>query len=475
MKPFHLVISVVIFALFSGAVHADPKVRIRVKFKEAGMPKPKIPPTVDIAGQDVKRGTVDIIGSTDYFLLLKQEGYPVEIVERQGATSKLDERYLKPDEILTVIKQVADTYPNLVHVEEIGKTIKGRPILAIRLSTPENIKYKPAVLFNAMHHAREVMTSEVAIDILLYLTKNFENPDTPLVTEWLSNLAIWIVPQVNPDGNFIVWSSDNWWRKNAHGDDSGIWGVDINRNYPYMWAKCNGSSGNPGSQTYRGEGPGSEPETQAMMNLVKRENMVMSISYHTYSELVIPPYGCTNRYTPERAIVDQVGSSLASLLKSDEGKGTYAYGPAWSILYPVDGDDISWMYNEVNTLAYVIEVNSSSQGFQPNYDEWRNKTVAGQRPGWQMFLNRVLAGPQMRGRVLDAKTGEPVDAEIRIEGAPYLDEKPRMAKNGYYYKILIPGSFEISFKAPGYQSQTVAISIGSEGAVANDVFMERAP
>jgi hypothetical protein len=65
-----------------------------------------------------------------------------------------------------------------------------------------------------------------------------------------------------------------------------------------------------------------------------------------------------------------------------------------------------------------------------------------------------------------------VEAEIRIEGAPYIDEKPRLSKNGYYFKLLTPGSFEINFKAAGYQPQSIAISVGKDGPVTNDVAME---
>ena len=64
------------------------------------------------------------------------------------------------------------------------------------------------------------------------------------------------------------------WRKNTRdnngsgGFDSGD-GVDINRNYPYKWGSCNGSSGSTWAQDYRGTAPASEPETQVMMDLVK--------------------------------------------------------------------------------------------------------------------------------------------------------------------------------------------------------------
>lgn len=445
------------------------KVIIRLDLKKAGMRIQDLPGSIDIAGQDLEHGTVDIVGSHDYFQLLQSDDYPVEILRTQPES--IDSRYMNPQKIEVFVNELQRQYPDLVRVETIGQTLKGRPLRAVRISRPDGPAFKPAVLFNAMHHAREIMTPEVAVDIMIFLVKNAENPDMPLVAEWLKRLQIWVIPQVNPDGNEIVWNEDNWWRKNARGDGSRTWGVDINRNYPYAWNTCNGSSGSPGNQTYRGESPGSEPETQAVMKFVQEKNIALSVSYHSYSELVIAPYGCQGSYTPENAIVRDIGREFAGLLKTDDGRGTYKYGTGWELLYSTDGDDISWMYNKVNTLAYVVEINSSSQGFQPDYERWRNKTVEAQRPGWQYLLSRMIAGPQVVGRILDSKTGQPVNATVSIAGVRYKDENPRRSQGGYFQKLLIPGSYELVFSAPGYQTQRMAVSVDSAPAV-QDVFME---
>jgi hypothetical protein len=447
------------------------KVLIRLNLKKSGISIQEIPGSVDVAGQDLDKNTIDIVGSREYFEILKDRGYDVQIFEEQ--TEGIDPRYLTSDKILGLVKELETQYPDLVHVEKIGESLKGRPLVAVRLSTPENVEYKPTILFNGMHHAREIMTTEVTTDIMIFLVKNFNNAEMPWVTEWLKHIAIWVIPQVNPDGNDIVWTSDNWWRKNARGDSRGsVWGVDINRNYPYEWAKCDGSSGSQGSQTYRGAAAASEPETQAVMKFVKEKNIAIDISYHSYSELVIAPYGCQNHYTPENAIVQKWGSAFSKLLKKDDGGGTYTYGTGWEILYPVDGDDISWMYNEVNALAYVVEMNGSNQGFQPNYERWRNRTVEAQRPGWQFLLNQLLNGPQVRGRMRDAKTGAPIDGFVKIGGVKYGDEKPRAAKNGVFYKLLVPGSYDLIFSAPGYKSQSLSISVDEKSAVTQDVLLE---
>jgi len=436
----------------------EKKVRFSLKTDGASVLSDEFRETMDIPGFSVENKSLDIIASKEYFERFKGMGFDVTLLETQR--SGPDAAYLNHDEIAQIINSLSSQYPDIIHVKKIGESLMGRPIYAVRLTAPENIQAKPAVLFNSMHHAREIMTPEVTVDLMIYLATNYNNLEKPWVNEWLENLSIWIVPQVNPDGNKIVWEQDSWWRKNGRAENNRPYGVDLNRNYPYEWGACNGSSGNRSSATFRGDSAGSEPETQALMNFITSENILLDISYHSYSELVIAPYGCQGSYTPEKGVVDEIGQKLASVLERDNGSPGYTYGTGWEILYPVDGDDISWMYQENNTIAYVIEVNSSSQGFQPSYEKWREKTVERQRRGWKYLLHRAMKGPQVRGRITDALTGKPIDGNLKIANVEYHKEKARRSKDGVFYKLLAPGSYDLVFEATGYEPQTISISIG---------------
>lgn len=474
MKTLFSILFSAIISVSAVSAHAHGDMNGKVIFRTNSMQMRQIPMEwlggADVAGQDIKKRSIDLVLTKEAAEELAESG----IGSIVGSQPKgLDERYFRPQKVEAFLASMVEKYPELVHVEKIGKTNQGRAIYGVRLSTAENVNYKPTILFNGMHHAREIMTAEITTDIISYLAGNFDNPQTPWVRTWLENLAIWVVPQVNPDGNEIVWQSDTWWRKNARGEGSSIWGVDLNRNYVFQWNACGGSSGSKGSDTYRGASAGSEPETQAMMNFVKEKNFAMNVSYHSYSELVIYPYGCQNQVTPENFIVKSVAEAFGKkLVKDGGGTATYDVGTGWQLLYPVDGDDIGWMYNEVNTVAFVVEVNASKQGFQPAYEKWRNSTVTRQRAGWQDLVGRLLTGPQVRGRMIDAETGAPVEGSVYINGVKYTNEKPRRSKNGVYQKILVPGSYELVFKAPGYLSQTVAISV-ENSAVPLDVHFEK--
>jgi len=304
-----------------------------------------------------------------------------------------DSEYKNPAEVEMALLNWENQYPHLLTVEKIGNSGEGRPIYAAHLTAKfvASENPKPAILFDAMHHAREVMTVEVGLDIIEYLTTRYATD--PKVQEWLNHYSIWVVPMVNPDGNNKVWNGNSMWRKNTSGGS----GVDVNRNYPYAWNSCNGSSGNPSSLTYRGPSAGSELEGKALTQLTARIQPKFNISYHSFSELVIYPFGCSPKKipSPDREIYEKYGKALAATLVSDSGSGSYNPGTSYELLYNVDGGSIDWMYASEKVMSFVIEMNSDAQGFQPSYAKWRNKTVERQRAGWQYLLEQ-MKGPGIK-------------------------------------------------------------------------------
>lgn len=258
-----------------------------------------------------------------------------------------DDEYKNPDEIEDFVKDIHARYPAITQLKVIGKTLEGQDILAIKISDNVKLKEKePAILVNAMHHAREVMTPEITTDMIEYLVTNYGS--NAEVTKWVNETEIWVIPMFNLDGNRKMWNGNSMWRKNTRNDH----GVDLNRNYPYGWNSCKGSSAETGAQDYRGTAPASEPETQAMMNLVATIKPVFNISYHSYSEIVIYPYGCRPNRTPSEEAVEAIGAEIGK-------KIDYKPGTAWELLYNADGGDIDWMYTQHQVIPYVIEVNST--------------------------------------------------------------------------------------------------------------------
>jgi len=88
----------------------------------------------------------------------------------------------------------------------------------------------------------------------------------------LDGVAFWLVRTANPDGRAAHT------RGNARG-------VDLNRNFPYRWAR--GARGT----YYPGRAAGSEPETQAIMRLVKRVRPRLALYYHQHLGITVRARG----------------------------------------------------------------------------------------------------------------------------------------------------------------------------------------
>ena len=410
--------------------------------------------SLDLAGVNLKQKQVDLVITDEQINILKKLGFTLLKVNSDATQFTPDSRYQTPVKIESALKQYAAKYSNLAQLVSIGKSLESRDIWAMKLTKDVSVHQasKPHILFNSMHHAREVMTSEVGLDIIDQLLTQYGKD--PKITHWMDSYEIWVIPMFNVDGNNMVWTHDSMWRKNARGG----YGVDINRNYPYAWNSCDGSSSSQNAQDYHGASAGSEPETKVMMNFANALRPVFEISYHSYSELVIYPYGCPNQNTPTKVVVEKIGRELASKLVSDNGKSPYSAGTAPELLYAVDGGDIDWLYHEAQVIPFVIELNSSSQGFQPSYEKWRDISVKRQREGWQYLLAR-MDGSSIHGQVIDQKGKPMINAKLHIVGSYGFTQDYLVNAEGYFDVILNQGTYTVSVQAPSMQTinQTVTV------------------
>ncbi|MFE7777600.1 M14 family zinc carboxypeptidase [Streptomyces sp. NPDC057445] len=194
------------------------------------------------------------------------------------------------------ILSTARANPSLTKVVSIGKTLKGQDILALKLTKGAD-KYrdgaKPSTLYMSNQHAREWITPEMTRRLLHHYLDGYGKD--PRITKVVDRTELWFLLSANPDGyDFTHESATNrLWRKNLR-DNNGDGrittgdGVDLNRNFAYKWGYDNeGSSPNPGSETYRGQGPSSEPETVALDRFEKRIGFEYGVNYHSAAELLL--------------------------------------------------------------------------------------------------------------------------------------------------------------------------------------------
>jgi len=243
-----------------------------------------------------------------------------------------------------------------VHLDSIGASIEGRPILAVKIGPPDDVPSRPNVLFIATHHAREWVSTTMA----MYLIRYFADSLPPALRDARD---IWIVPVANPDGYQFSFDGDRLWRKNRRLNADGTLGVDLNRNYPAFWGRDEiGSSTNPAAETYRGTTPASEPEVAALIAFQRQHPPVVSVSYHTYTGLVIHPYGFEpGALAPDAPIFRAFAGTLLAPAVRDELPGSirdrYHPGPGWN-LYPVNGEYTDWAYRATGTIAFTLELTS---------------------------------------------------------------------------------------------------------------------
>ncbi|NED16615.1 zinc carboxypeptidase [Streptomyces sp. SID9913] len=194
------------------------------------------------------------------------------------------------------ILRTAREHPDLTKVVSIGRTVRGQDILALKLTkraAKTRDGSRPAVLYMSNQHAREWITPEMTRRLMHHYLDAYRTDKR--VKRIVDSTELWFVLSANPDGYDHTFASDanRLWRKNLRDvDGDGVIGsgdgVDLNRNFPYKWGYDDeGSSPNPTSQTYRGAGPGSEPETRAVDALQKRIGFAYGINYHSAAELLL--------------------------------------------------------------------------------------------------------------------------------------------------------------------------------------------
>ncbi len=281
--------------------------------------------------------------------------------------------YHSYDEIETGLLSLEQS--GIARVETIGTSIEGRNIWAIKISDEPDIEdaNEPDVLFVGLHHAREWISVEVSYYLAYNLVHQYwSDPDVKMLVD---NSEVWIIPVLNPDGleysQACVWDPelDDWsrfWRKNRADNGDGTHGADLNRNYGYMWGTptYNEVLGIPyltsspftDDDVYWGQNAFSEPETSAVKNLVmsSQRNFKAVLSYHSYSQYVLYPWGVTTDSTPDASIMETLAEEMADQIFRVHGK---QYTPQQSSsMYECSGDLTDWAYAEMGIPAFTIEL-----------------------------------------------------------------------------------------------------------------------
>jgi hypothetical protein len=341
------------------------------------------------------------------------------------------------------LRSLASANPALVKLFTLNRrSLEGREILGIEISKDVSSTGdgKPTFLMMGLHHAREWPSGEHAMEFAYDLVKN---ASTTRIGGLLDRTRVLVVPVVNPDGfeQSRKWGDlvdirevDNggtvtilgnpgnaYKRKNCRITD-GVdttppgacevsspggfgTGVDLNRNYGGLW-------GGPGASDlftdpdYRGGGPFSEPETQAVRELISARHVTTLITNHTFSNLVLRPPGIRQAgETVDEAAMKELGARMAA-------NNGYRNIHGWQ-LYDTTGTTEDWSYNATGGYGYTFEI--GPREFHPPFPEVVNEylgagiyTGKGNREAYLLALeaaadpahHAVISGKAPEGAVL---------------------------------------------------------------------------
>lgn len=325
--------------------------------------------------------TLATVGIPSVASVLREPSAPTTSGRVAAGTVHLDyDRYHSPQEGIDFFHNLAEAHPGIVRLSSIGQSLEGRDLWTLKITdNPDLIEPdEERIFFCALHHAREWATHEVILSLAEHLLTRY---DTDLrIRHIIDNSVVWILLAANPDGFEYSWTTDRMWRKNRRRSGGTIHGVDLNRNYDYNWGFDEyGSSGSRSAETYRGSFPASEPETQAIQDLLTAETPAIAVTYHTYSQLVLYPWGYTKDVNPEAyTSLRGIGDRYAAIVKQVHDMD-YTPGMGSYTIYRTNGDFTDYAYGAHGILAYTPElrpISSNLGGFllpeqqiQPNNEE----------------------------------------------------------------------------------------------------------
>ena len=322
----------------------------------------------------VEHGRAEITALPAEARRLRDQGF--RVLERRAEDfPAADAGYHNYAEMVAELDKAAAAYPAIMRKTSIGTSYQGRDLPLVKIS--DNVAVdedEPEVLYGAHQHAREHLTVEMALYLVKLFTEGYGKD--PRITKLVDGRELWIVPDLNPDGGEydIATGSYRNWRKNRQPNaGSGSVGTDLNRNWSFKFACCGGSSDNPSSETYHGASGFSAPETQRLRDFVLSrriggvQQIKTSIDFHTYSELILWPFGYTTADTASGLNADQQAAFMSLGVRMANSNG---YTPEQSSdLYITDGSIIDWLWATQGIFAYTFEMypgpNPSGNGFYP--------------------------------------------------------------------------------------------------------------
>ncbi|KAJ2945707.1 hypothetical protein O0L34_g549 [Tuta absoluta] len=273
-------------------------------------------------------------------------------------------RFHRLKDIYDFIDELERDYPAICTVSVIGKSVEGRNIKMLKISNSD--ASNSLVWLDAAIHPREWISTAVVTYFADHIVRNFKKQPASI-----TNKDWYIVPVLNPDGYEYTHTCNRMWRKNRACYGGECVGVDLNRNFSYGWGNDDGSSKDPNHVFYRGPAPFSEPESMAVRDTILCSNQKFKVflSYHSYYELIIFPWGMETDPCPHYLRLLEGGLIMSRAIYESTGS-IYKVGTTKDMTYHASGTSIDWSYAVAKIpYSYMIELRSKKYRFRLPKDQ----------------------------------------------------------------------------------------------------------
>lgn len=251
-------------------------------------------------------------------------------------------KYHNWDKIVAWMEKMLDKHPKMISRIKIGTTVEGNPLYVLKVGNKH--EGKRAVFMDCGIHAREWISPAFCQWFVYQAAKSYGK--NKIMTKLLDRMNFYVLPVFNVDGYIWSWTRERMWRKNrSKNQNSECIGTDLNRNFDASWNAFPDNS-DPCRPDYRGSAAESEKETKAVTDFIRKNQKSIKayITFHSYSQMLLYPYGYTSELPSNHEELDKVAKIGAEALATRYGTN-YIYGPIASTIYPTSGSSLDWAYD----------------------------------------------------------------------------------------------------------------------------------
>lgn len=363
------------------------------------------------------------------------------------------DRYPSYQVYVDLMQNLAQSFPNICKLDTIGYSVENRLILSLKIY--DNItENAPKFFYSSTIHGDELTGAVALLRLADYLLKNHQTNNE--IQDLISNMQIYICPIANPDGVYAGGNNNVSYatRYNANY-------VDLNRNFP-----------NP-KYGQHPDGEEHQKETLAFMQYSLQEGFDISINLHTGAEVCNYPWDTwkeNERRHPDtewfislcQEFVSQVRNAGGNNYFSDVTYSGITNGGDW---YKIYGSRQDWQNWYTKTRELTLEVSTTktpSSNLLPHH--W-NKL----KDGLIGFMHNSLTG--VEGVIKDINSQQTIEnATIEVENIDYDSLFTYSNHQGYYFRSLLPGNYQIKISAQGYNDTVLNINIENNTTLTQDIY-----